>query len=109
PRMNDSVPMRAPLNTLRGLLPFVRPHRGLVGLWLGALALSSSATLLLPVAVRYVIDEGFSTGGSIDPWFGLLFAVAVLLGLATAARYFFVSLLGEKVIADLRRTLYGHL
>ncbi|KFN50913.1 ABC transporter transmembrane domain-containing protein [Arenimonas composti] len=107
--MSPAETPRAPLNTLRGLLPYVRPHRALVGLWLAALALSSTATLLLPVAVRYVIDEGFSAGGSIDPWFALLFGVAVLLGLATAARFYFVTLLGEKVIADLRRSLYGHL
>ena len=77
--------------------------------WLGALALSSSATLLLPVAVKHMIDQGFSAGGSVDRWFALLFGVAVMLALATAARFYFVSLLGERVVADLRRSLYGHL
>ena len=106
--MTDTPP-RPPLNTLRGLLPFLRPHRGLLAAWLGALALSSTATLLLPVAVKHMIDQGFQAGGSIDRWFALLFAVAVLLALATAARFYFVSLLGERVVADLRRALYGHL
>ncbi len=107
--MSDTPAARPPLNSLRGLLPFLRPHRGLLALWLGALALSSSATLMLPVAVKHMIDQGFSSGGSVDRWFALLFAVAVLLALATAARFYFVSLLGERVVADLRRSLYGHL
>jgi ATP-binding cassette, subfamily B, bacterial len=105
-----STPSARPvLAPLRGLLPFLRPHRGLVVAWLAALALSSSATLALPVTIRYVIDEGFRGGRSVDPWFVLLFAVAVALGLATAARFYFVSLLGERVVADLRQALYGHL
>jgi ATP-binding cassette subfamily B protein len=107
--MSEPVAARSVLSPLRGLLPFLRPHRGLVVAWLAALALSSSATLGLPVAVRYVIDEGFRTGGSVDPWFALLFAVAVALAVATAARFYFVSLLGERVVADLRRALYDHL
>ncbi|KFN43755.1 hypothetical protein N790_10965 [Arenimonas malthae CC-JY-1] len=107
--MTDPAPAKPPVNSLRGLLPFLRPHRGLLAAWLGALALSSSATLMLPVAVKHMIDQGFAAGSSVDRWFGLLFAVAVLLALATAARFYFVSLLGERVVADLRRALYGHL
>ncbi len=105
----DAPAPKPPVNSLRGLLPFVRPHRTLLALWLTALGLSSSATLMLPVAVKYMIDQGFVAGSPVDRWFALLFAVAVLLALATAARFYFVSLLGERVIADLRRTLYGHL
>jgi len=107
--MTDSERARVPVNSLRGLLPFLRPHRGLVALWLAALALSSTATLLLPVAVRHMIDQGFSSEGSVDRWFALLFAVAVLLALATAARFYFVTLLGERMVAGLRRALYSHL
>jgi len=97
------------LGSLRTLWPFVRRHRGLFGAWLVALAVSSSATLSLPVAVRYMIDHGFSGGAQINQAFGLLFVVAVVLAVATAARFFFVSLLGEKVVADLRGRLYAHL
>ncbi len=107
--MSEPTPARAPVNSLRGLLPFLRPHRGLLAAWLAALAFSSSATLALPVAVKHMIDQGFRAGGGIDRWFALLFAVAVALALATAARFFFVSLLGERVVADLRRGLYAHL
>ena len=106
---DDTAAPKPPVNSLRGLLPFLRPHRPLLVSWLAALALSSGATLTLPVAVKYMIDEGFGAGQSVDQWFALMLAVAVVLALATAARFSFVSLLGERVIADLRRTLYGHL
>jgi ATP-binding cassette subfamily B protein len=104
-----SQPAATPFNTLKGLLPFLRPHKRLAAFWLLALAFSSSATLFFPVAIKHLVDQGFSRNGSIDRWFLLLFAVAVVLALATAARFYFVSLLGEKVIADLRKKLYGHL
>jgi ATP-binding cassette subfamily B protein len=106
---DDTAAPKPPVNSLRGLLPFLRPHRPLLASWLAALALSSGATLTLPVAVKYMIDEGFGAGKSVDKWFALMLVVAVVLALATAARFYFVSLLGERVIADLRRTLYGHL
>ena len=54
------------------------------------------------MAVRQMIDHGFSGGGQINRAFALLMLVAVVLALATAARFFFVALLGEKVVADLR-------
>lgn len=109
--MNDSRPERLrQLGSLRALWPFIRRHRGLFVAWLVALALSSTATLSLPAAVKHMIDEGFSAGGGqIDRVFAGLFAVALVLALATAARFYFVSLLGEKVIADLREHLYDHL
>ena len=107
--MSERPADKPPVNSLRGLLPFLRPHRGLVVAWLAALVFSSSATLALPVAVRHMIDQGFAAGSSVDRWFALLLAVAVVLALATAARFYFVTLLGERVVADLRRALYSHL
>lgn len=108
--MNSPTPSpRQRLVSLRGLLPFLAPHRRLLWGWLTALAVSSSATLFFPVAIKHLIDQGFAHGTSVDRWFLLLFAVAVVLALATAARFFFVALLGERVVADLRRRLYGHL
>ncbi|WP_407354595.1 ABC transporter transmembrane domain-containing protein [Luteimonas sp. R10] len=97
------------MGTLRTLWPFVLRQRGLLVAWLLALAASSAATLSLPVAVRMMIDRGFSSGSNIDAAFALLFLVAVALAIATAGRFFFVSLLGERVIADLRTRLYAHL
>ena len=100
---------KAPIGTLRALWPFVMRQRGLFIGWLLALACSSAATLSLPLAARQMIDQGFSSAGTIDRAFALLFVVAVVLALATAARFYFVSLLGERVVADLRDRLYAHL
>ncbi|HEY6545328.1 MAG TPA: ABC transporter transmembrane domain-containing protein [Dokdonella sp.] len=99
------------LRSLRRLLPYLKPYRGLLAGWLGFLALSSTATLTLPQAVRVMIDRGFSQAdaAAINASFLGLFGVAVVLAIATSARYYFVSLLGERVAADLRRRLYDHL
>lgn len=102
------APLRK-LGNLRTLWPFVQRQRGLFAAWLVALAVSSAATLSLPAAVKRMIDHGFSGGTQINQAFALLFAVAVVLALATAARFYFVALLGEKVVADLRGRLYAHL
>ena len=103
------VPSKAPIGTLRALWPFIQQHLGLFSAWLVALACSSTATLSLPVAFRQMIDHGFQSGANIDRTFGFVLVVIVALALATAARYFFVTLLGEKVVADLRTRLYAHL
>ena len=102
---------KAPIGSLRALWPFVRRHSGLFVGWLLALAVSSTASLSLPVAFRTMIDHGFRSGGAgdIDRAFLLLFVVALVLALGTATRLFFVSLLGERVVADLRNRLYAHL
>ena len=97
------------LGSLRALWPFVRQHAGLFVAWLIALVVASAATLSLPMAVRQIIDHGFSSGDQVDRAFLSLFGVAVVLALASAARFYFVSLLGERVVADLRQKLYGHL
>lgn len=100
---------KARLGSLRALWPFVRAHMGLFVSWLVALAMASAATLSLPYAFKQMIDQGFSSGANIDRAFLGLFGVAVVLALASAARFYFVSLLGERVVADLRRQLYAHL
>jgi len=100
---------KAPIGSLRTLWPFVMRQKGLFAAWLVALVASSSATLALPVAVRHVIDQGFSSGSNIDATFAMVLLVALALAFATAARFFFVSLLGERVVADLRNRLYAHM
>ncbi len=97
------------MSALRELMPMLRAHSRLIWAWIIALAVSSTATLSLPIAVKMVIDEGFKQSGQIDRWFMLLFLVATVLALATAARFYVVSLLGERVVADLRTRLYNHL
>ncbi len=106
-----AVERRQALRSLRLLPSLVRPHTRLVAGWLGFLALSSTATLSLPVAVRLMIDRGFAgeDPGAIDRWFAGLFIVAAVLAIATAGRFYCVALLGERVVADLRGRLYRHL
>lgn len=109
PESRGESPRR--LRALKRLAPYLRSYRGLIAGWLGFLALSSTATLVLPQAVRIMIDRGFTpeNAAAINTAFAGLFVVAVVLAVATAARFFFVSLLGERVAADLRRSLYDHL
>jgi ATP-binding cassette subfamily B protein len=106
---SDAPTAKPRIGTLRALWPFVIRHKALFVAWLLALAVSSSAALSLPLAVRRMVDVGFKPGGHIDGAFALLLLVGVLVALGTGARFFFVSLLGERVVADLRNTLYAHL
>jgi len=100
-------------NTLQALLriwQFLRPHRRILLLALISLVVAAGSSLVLPVAVRQMIDQGFSKSNTehIDQYFLLLFAVAVVLGIFTAARFYFVSWLGERVVADIRSAVYRH-
>ncbi|KAB7627152.1 ABC transporter transmembrane domain-containing protein [Alkalilimnicola sp. S0819] len=98
-------------SALRPLLPFIRPHRRLLVVAVLALLTAAAATLALPVAFRMVIDSGFAAenAASIDRYFLGLFAVAVVLALATAARFYAVTVFGERVVADIRQAVYRRL
>ncbi len=100
--------------SLSGLLPFLRPYRGRIGIAVLFLVLAAAATLLFPVALRGLIDGGLSTADkgtqllALREHFMELFGVAVALGLFSAARFYMVSWLGERVTADLRNAVYAH-
>ncbi|MDO1528737.1 ABC transporter transmembrane domain-containing protein [Fulvimonas sp. R45] len=98
------------IGALRQLWPFLKPHRALAIGWLVFLALSSGATLVLPMAIRHMIEAGFghASAATINSTFLGLFGVALVLAFATAARYFCITLLGERALADLRSQLYAH-
>ncbi|HZY32459.1 MAG TPA: ABC transporter transmembrane domain-containing protein [Rhodanobacter sp.] len=98
------------LGALRELWPFLKPHRALALGWLLFLAVSSGASLALPMAFRHIIDQGFghSSQAVINQTFTVLFGVALVLAFATAARYFCITLLSERALAALRQTLYAH-
>jgi len=106
---NDPKPRRR-IGSLRLLWPFIKPHRALALGWVVFLAVSSSATLVLPMAVRHMIDHGFrnSSIAAINTSFLGLFAVALVMAFATAARYYCITLLGERTLAALRAKLYAH-
>ena len=109
-----SAPAPASPRSLSGLLPFLRPYRGRIGLALVFLVLAAVATLAFPVALRSLIDGGLvqSDKGAqvmaMREHFVALFAVAVALGLFSAARFYMVSWLGERVTADVRNAVYAH-
>jgi ATP-binding cassette, subfamily B, bacterial len=107
----DPTPPKTPIGSLRALWPFMHRHYVLFVAWLIALIVSSATSLSFPFAIKTMIDEGFrsGSGSDIDHAFLLLFVVAALLALSTAARFFFISLLGERVVADMRERLYAHL
>ena len=110
--MDSPVPKRSSrFAALNLLAPYFRRYRGMLFGWLAFLGVSSLATLSLPVAVRVMIDHGFAHAdpATVDRSFMGLFAVAAVLAIATAARYFCVTVLGERVVSDLRRELYAHL
>lgn len=98
------------LKPLRSLWPFIRPYSATLWLALGALLVASGAFLAVPVAVRYVIDYGFTAADAeaIDRYFLYFFGVALLLGLFAAARAYLVNWLGERVVADIRDAVYRH-
>ena len=98
------------LAPLRALAPFIKPHRKLILLALLALAIAAGASLLLPVAARQVIDRGFNPDESahIGRYFLGLLAVTVVMGLASACRYYLVTWIGERVVADVRNKVFSH-
>ncbi|MFM8701620.1 MAG: ABC transporter transmembrane domain-containing protein [Hyphomicrobiales bacterium] len=102
---------RNSLVSLTPLLPFVLNYKGRITAALVALVLASSATLVIPVAVRRVIDFGFSDErtGMIDTYFGVMILVVAVLALASASRYYLVMTLGERVVADIRSSVFDHL
>jgi ATP-binding cassette subfamily B protein len=101
---------RRDLRPLARLVPFVAAHRGDAICALIALFCSATATLGLTEAARLVVDRGFAAGSmeTIDRYFVVLVGAALFLAAASASRYYFVSKLGERVVADIRQALYAH-
>lgn len=115
--MATSPPSDAPKGSprsLSGLLPFLRPYRGRIGLAVFFLVMAAVATLVFPLALRGLIDGGLGAGDkgaqlmALRTHFFELFAVAAALGLFSAGRFYMVSWLGERVTADLRNAVYSH-
>jgi len=112
-----AAPPAAKLRPLRALLPYVARYRPQVALALLFLLLAAASTLALPYAVRLLVDGGLALAPATDTaarlaairnHFLLLFGVAVALGVFTAARFYMVSWLGERVTTDLRQAVYAH-
>ena len=113
---SDNPPAPAParagrLRPLRLLTPYLRRYPWQVSAALLALLAAAITTLIVPIAIRRMIDFGFSqqSANLIDSYFAVMIAVAAVLAAASAARFFFVTRLGERIVADLREEVFGHL
>jgi ATP-binding cassette, subfamily B, bacterial len=102
---------RARLRPLVALAPYVGRYRGRAFLALIALTVAAITTLVVPVAVRRIIDFGFSAEGIalINSYFSVMIAVVAMLAGASASRYYLVMTIGERIVADLRRDVFAHL
>ncbi len=102
------------LAALKGLLPFLAPYRRQFVLAGIALLFAAGATLAIPAAFKQMIDHGFGAEAGrqniehVNAVFLALFGVAAVLAVATAARFYMVSWLGERVVADVRAAVYRH-
>ena len=99
------------LKPLLSLAPYIARYRWRAIAALVALLLAAVATLLVPIAVRRMIDFGFSreSANLIDSYFAVMIAIVAVLALASAARFYLVTSLGERIVADLREGVFGHL
>jgi ATP-binding cassette subfamily B protein len=102
---------RAKLRPLMALLPYVTRYRGRATLALISLTVAAITTLIVPVAVRRMIDFGFTPKGiaMINSYFSVMIAVVAVLAAASASRFYLVMTIGERIVADLRRDVFAHL
>ena len=93
---------------LKALLPFFRPYRGRLVIAMVALLVAAAAMLALPFAVRYLIDGGFAENNAdtINRYFGWFLLAAGVFGVFAAIRYYYVTWLGERIVADIRDAVY---
>jgi ATP-binding cassette, subfamily B, bacterial len=101
-------PKSKSLRPLRALLPFLAPHRWLLTGAMAALLVAAAAMLALPLALRQLIDHGLAANniGVINRYFAGFLAAAVVFGVFAALRFYLVTWLGERVVADLREAVY---
>jgi ATP-binding cassette, subfamily B, bacterial len=102
---------RVDLWPLASLIPYIRRYRWRALCALGALIVAAATTLIVPIAIRRMIDFGFTARGValIDSYFLVMIGVAAMLAVASALRYYLVTTLGERVVADLRADVFAHL
>jgi len=104
----EERPKGTSLKPLRTLWPFIRPYRGALLAALGALLIAAAAMLALPVALRFLIDRGFADSDvqTINRYFAGFLAAALVFGAFAALRFYLVTWLGERIVADIRTTVY---
>ena len=99
------------LKPLARLTPYLRRYRRQIAIALVALIIASVATLIVPIAVRRIIDHGFTASNAtlVNQYFSGMIGVVLLLAVSSAVRFYYVMWLGEKIVADVRDTLFEHL
>src|SRR5712671_4191189 len=104
----EDRPKAKSIKPLRELWPYLRPYRGTLTTALVFLLLAAAAQLAIPLSSRNLIDKGLATRdlSQIDYYFVVFLAVAVVFGVFAAVRYYLVTWLGERVVADLRDVVY---
>src|SRR5204863_4431322 len=102
---------RARLRPLLALAPYLARYRGRAFLAFISLTVAAATTLVVPVAVRRVVDFGLSPEGivMINSYFSVMVAMVAVLAGASAARYYLVMTIGERIVADIRRDVLAHL
>ena len=110
-QITEPAKSRARLRPLLALAPYVARYKGRAILALISLTIAAITTLLVPVAVRRMIDMGFTPEGiaMINSYFSVMIAVVAVLACASASRYYLVMTIGERIVADLRRDVFAHL
>ncbi len=106
----DKRASSAQVGVFRALVPFFAPYRWSVAFAAAALLLTASVSLILPMAARRVVD-GFNTGDFdlLDRYFAAAFGIALIFAFGTGLRYFLVTRLGERVVADIRRAVFDRM
>ena len=104
-------PGRKSLKPLARLTPFLSRYKPRIIMALIALAIASGSTLIVPIAVRRIIDHGFTASNAtlVNQYFSVMIAVVLLLAVSSAIRFYHVMWLGEKIVADVRDALFKHL
>ena len=102
---------RADLRALRPIFPYALRYKGRIAGSIVALTAASAATLVVPLAIRRIVDFGFTPdkAGVINSYFLAMLAVVAVLATASAARYFLVMTLGERIVSDVRSDVFRHL
>ena len=105
----EERPKAKSLQPLRALVPYLRPHWRVLAAALGALLVAAAAQLALPIAVRFLIDQGLAVrdAATINRYFIAFLAAALVFGAFAALRFYLVSWLGERVVADIRNAVYA--
>jgi len=111
--MNDATrsdrPKAKSLKPLRTLWPFITPYSRTLAAAMAALLVASVAMLAMPVALRYLIDNGFlnQNMGTVNRYFGWFLAASIVFSVFASLRYYLVTWLGERVVADIRNAVYA--